>query len=209
MNAPTAKQIPFEWQRLTGAVSDPWAWLRDRNDPDTVAYLQAENAYADDFFAPHAAFVETIFGEIKSRVKETDLAAPVRKGAWWYTTRTEEGSSYPIHCRGAERDSATDNVMLDENAEAAGHEYFSLGAFAVSPDHSLLAWSSDTDGGERYTMRIRDLATGTDVDDVLTDTTWGGCAWSHGPIISVTGFGIHARNCRTTPPPATAFIVTE
>ena len=180
MQAPTAKQIPFEWQRPTGAVSDPWAWLRDRDDPDTIAYLHAENAYAADFFAPQADFIETVFGEIKSRVKETDLAAPVRKGPWWYTTRTEEGSSYAIHCRGVERASAIDHVMLDENTEAEGHEYFSLGAFAVSPDHSLLAWSSDTDGGERYTMRIRDLATGSDLDDVLTDTTWGGCAFSGG-----------------------------
>ena len=182
MKAPTAKQIQFEWQRPTGAASDPWAWLRDRDDPDTIAYLQAENAYADDYFAPHSDFIETVFGEIKSRVKETDLAAPVRKGAWWYTTRTEEGSSYSIHCRGAERASATDHVMFDENVEAQGHEYFSLGAFAVSPDHSLLAWSIDTDGGERYTMRIRDLATGSDLDDVLTDTTWGGCAWSSGAL---------------------------
>jgi oligopeptidase B len=180
MNAPVAKQIPFEWQRPTGAASDPWAWLRNREDPDTIAYLDAENRYADEFFATHSAFVETVFEEIKSRVLETDLEAPVRKDTWWYTSRTEEGKSYPIHCRGTSRETATDNVLLDENIEADGHAYFSLGAFAVSPDHRLLAWSSDTDGGERYTMKFRDLATGAELADTLTDTAWGGCAWSVG-----------------------------
>ena len=180
MNAPVAKQIPFEWQRPTGAVSDPWAWLRNREDPDTIAYLEAENRYADEFFATHSTFVETVFEEIKSRVLETDLEAPVRKDTWWYTSRTEEGKSYPIHCRGASRETATDSVLLDENIEADGHEYFSLGAFAVSPDHRLLAWSSDTDGGERYTMKFRDLSTGAELADTLTDTAWGGCAWSVG-----------------------------
>ncbi|MCU1387803.1 MAG: Protease [Ilumatobacteraceae bacterium] len=178
MEAPVAKQVPFEWTRPTGPSSDPWAWLRDRDDPDTIAYLEAENAYADDWFAPRSAFVETIFEEIKSRVQETDLAAPVRKDGWWYTSRTEQGLSYGIHCRGRTADTASEQTLLDENVEADGHDYFSLGAFDVSPDHRLLAWSSDVDGSERYTMRIRDLDTGTDLDDTLEDTTWGGCAWS-------------------------------
>ncbi|MCU1394582.1 MAG: Protease [Ilumatobacteraceae bacterium] len=178
MDAPRAKQVPFEWSRPTGPMSDPWAWLRDRDDPDTVAYLEAENAYADSWFAPQSAFVDTIFEEIKSRVQETDLAAPVRKDGWWYTSRTEQGLSYGIHCRGRSRDAATTGVMLDENIEAEGHDYFSLSAFDVSPDHRLLAWSSDIDGSERYTMHVRDLDTGKDLPDTLEDTTWGGCAWS-------------------------------
>ncbi|CAB4870941.1 unannotated protein [freshwater metagenome] len=179
MNAPVAKQIPFEWSRPTGAFSDPWAWLRDRDDPETIAYIDAENRFADAFFAPHAPFIETVFNEIKSRVEETDLAAPVRMDQWWYTTRTEEGASYPIHCRGTSRETAGEHVLLDQNVEAGDHEYFSLGAFEVSLDHRLLAWSSDTDGGERYTLRLRDLSTGAELTDVITDTTWGGCAWSH------------------------------
>ncbi len=178
MSAPVAKQVPFEWTRLTGPASDPWAWLRDRDDPDTIAYLEAENTYADQWFAPHHEFIDEVFDEIKSRILETDLAAPVRKDGWWYTTRTEEGQSYGIHCRGRSRESASDTVLLDENIEAAGHDYFSLNSFEVSPDHQLLAWSSDTDGSERYTMRFRDLNNGTDRPDTLIDTTWGGCAWS-------------------------------
>ncbi|MDP2293601.1 MAG: S9 family peptidase [Actinomycetota bacterium] len=178
MHAPIAKQVPHVWQRPTGEVSDPWAWLRDRDDPDTVAYLKAENEYADSWFAQHAELTETIFGEIKSRVQETDLSAPVRKDDWWYVTRTVEGSSYPIHCRGRSAATATEQVLLDENVEAAGHDYFSINAFDVDPQHTVLAWSSDTDGSEQYTVHLRDLDTGLDRAETLSGTTWGGTAWS-------------------------------
>jgi oligopeptidase B len=152
--------------------------LLDRDDPDTVAYLEAENAYCDAWFAPHADTIEMLFEEIRSRVQETDLSAPVRKGDWWYVTRTEEGAAYPIHCRGRTRETAAEATLLDQNAEAAGHDFFSVDAFDVSEDHRWLAWSADTNGSERYTMRIRDLDTGTDLPDVLEGTTWGGTAWS-------------------------------
>ena len=173
-----AKQIDHQWNRPTGPITDPWAWLRDGDDPDTIAYLQAENAHAEDWLDAHRDLVDTVFDEIKSRVQETDLSAPVRRDGWWYVTRTEEGKSYPIHCRGRSAAEATSQVLLDQNVEAEGHEYFSLSAFDPSPDHSLLAWSSDTDGSERYELHIRDLDTGADLPDVIAGTTWGGTAWS-------------------------------
>ena len=154
---PVAPTKPHTWERPTGAVDDPWAWLRNREDPDTIAYLEAENTYADAYFGRHADQIEELFAEIKSRVQETDESVPVRHGPWWYVTRTIEGESYPVFCRGRSIDEASD-VILDCNAEAAGHEYFDVHAVDSSPDHSLLAWSSDTDGGERYTLRVRDLA---------------------------------------------------
>ena len=178
MHAPIAKQVPHTWQRPTGPAADPWAWLRDRNDPDTIAYLDAENRHSDAYFELHAPLVEQLFGEIKSRVQETDLWAPVRNGDWWYVSRTEEGASYPIHCRGRSAETATDHVILDENVEAGDEEYFSVNAFDLDPQQQLLAWSSDTDGSEQYTMRFRDLATGVDLPDELEGTTWGGTAWS-------------------------------
>ena len=178
MQAPVAKQVPHVWSRPTGDTPDPWAWLRDRDDPDTIAYLDDENRFSDAWFAEHAHTVDAVFGEIKSRVQETDLAAPVRKGEWWYVTRTEEGSSYAIHCRGRSADAATEHVILDENVEADGHDYFSLGAFDVNPQQTLVAWSNDIDGGEYYTVRFRDLTTGIDLPDELVDTSWGGTAWS-------------------------------
>ena len=175
---PVAPTKPHTWERPTGAVDDPYAWLRNREDPDTIAYLEAENAYAAAFFERHADQVEELFAEIKSRVQETDESVPVRHGPWWYVTRTIEGESYPVFCRGRSIDDAAD-VILDCNAEAAGHEYFDVHAVDASPDHSLLAWSSDIDGGERYTLRVRDLATGDDLPDELTGTSsWGGVAWS-------------------------------
>jgi oligopeptidase B len=165
------------WKRASGPVEDPWAWLRDRDDPDTIAYLEAENAYADAWFERLADLREQIFGEIKSRTQETDLSVPVQHGPWWYVSRTVEGLDYPIHCRGTTAETATEHVLLDQNAEAVGHAFFDLGAFDVSPDHRRLAWSADVSGGERFTMRIRDLDTGTDLDDVLEDTYYS-TAWS-------------------------------
>ena len=97
----------------------------------------------------------------------------MRKGEWWYTARTVEGLDYPIHCRGTSRDTATEHVLLDENVEAAGSDFFSLGLFEISPDHALAAWSSDVDGSEQYTLRIRDLATGDDLADLLEGTSAG------------------------------------
>ena len=179
MNQPVAKQVPHVWHRPTGDAVDPWAWLRDRDDPDTIAYLEAENAHADAWFAPHTALTQTLFDELKSRVQETDVSVPVRKGEWWYTSRTEEGASYPIHCRGASRETATEVVLIDENLEAQGHDYFSLGIFDVSPDQRWLAWAADLDGSEEYTIRFRDLTTGADIDEVVEGvSTWGGSAWA-------------------------------
>ena len=123
---PVAPTRPHQWKRPTGVVEDPWAWLADRDDPATIAYLEAENAYSDQYFAEpaRAALVESVFQEIKSRVQETDLSVPVLHGGWWYVTRTIEGRSYPVFCRS--RDEAVpdtpDSVILDCNAEADGHD---------------------------------------------------------------------------------------
>jgi oligopeptidase B len=175
---PAAKQVPHVWDRPTGPVDDPFAWLADRDDPDTVAYLEAENAYTVAWFARHDGLVEEVFGEIRSRVQEDDLSAPVRRGDWWYVSRTIEGKSYPVHCRGGSAERAEDVVLLDENLLADGLDYFALDAFDVSRDDRFLAWSSDTDGSERYTMRIRDLVEHVDLADTIEGTTWGGTAWS-------------------------------
>src|SRR5262245_48869632 len=115
---PAAKRVPHTWLRPTGPADDPWAWLSDRNDPDTIAYLEAENAFADAWLEEHADLVDAVFDEIKARTQETDDSVPVRKGPWWYVTRTEEGKSYAIHCRGTSRDSATRSPVIDENVQA-------------------------------------------------------------------------------------------
>ena len=171
--------MPHTWHRAGGDVDDHYAWLRDRDDPDTIAYLEQENEHAAAWFERHRELTEQIFDEIRSRVQETDISAPVPMADWFYSSRTEEGRSYPIHCRGRSVDAATDELVLDQNAEADGHDFFDVGAFELSPDHRLLAWSSDTNGDEHYTLRFRDIAHQHDLDDRVHDTTWAGVAWSN------------------------------
>jgi oligopeptidase B len=173
---PVAKRIPVEVARHTGPVVDDYAWLLDRDDPDTLGYLRAENAYADAWFEPLGPLREELFDEIKRRTQETDLSVPIPKGPWRYYTRTVEGMSYPLHCRRPDG-GGDEQLLLDENAQAAEHDFFALGAFDVSPDHGLVAWSMDVDGGEEYTLRFRDLGTGRDLPDTVARTYYG-TAWS-------------------------------
>ena len=156
---------------------DDWYWLRDRDDPAVISYLEAENAYAESVLAPAAELRDRIYGEIRSRVQETDQSAPVPDGEWSYYSRTIEGRQYPVHCRRARDGGADEQVLLDENTLAAGHDYFSLGGFEISPDHRVLAYSTDLTGAERYTLRFRDLTTGVDLDDLVDNVTYG-LAWA-------------------------------
>src|SRR5207247_10916830 len=130
---------------------------------------------------PTKSLEAALFAEIKGRVQETDLTAPMAKGPWWYYSRTVEGSQYRIYCRRPRRGASEtaveamartdgEQVLLDENAMAAGHDYFALGAFRVSPDHRLLAYSTDVAGDEVYTLRARDLDTGADLPDAVPNT---------------------------------------
>ncbi len=155
--------------------------MLDVTDEEFLSYLRAENDYAHGWFNANADLTAKIVEEIRSRVQETDQSPAVRAGNWWYSSRTVEGLSYPIHCRAASRDEAeTDDahVILDQNLEATDHEFFDLGAFEPNHQHDLIAWSADTAGNEHYTLRIRDTATGLDLNDAIPDTTWGGVAWS-------------------------------
>ncbi len=158
---------------------DEWYWLRDRDDPAVVAYLEAENDYARTALAHTDALQQRLFDEIKGRIQETDVSAPVRKGRWDYFTRTIEGLQYAIH--GRRRAGAPvgedEMVLLDENVLAEGHGFFALGALSVNPAQRLLAYSVDFDGSERFEMRFRDLSRGTDLDDVVPDTYYG-AAWA-------------------------------
>ncbi len=152
--------------------------MRDVDDPALLDHLRAENDYADAAFEPLEELRTTIFDEIRSRVQETDMSTPVGHGPWWYVTSTIEGRSYPIHHRGPTASQADATVLLDENVEAEGHEYFDLGAFDISVDHRRLAWSMDTAGDEHYSLHVRELTDGTDLDDRIDDTANAGVAWS-------------------------------
>src|SRR6266852_5965384 len=132
---PVARRIPHVLTEHGDRREDDWYWLRNRDDPEVIAYLEAENKYADAMLAPLVPLRDRIFDEIKARVQETDESAPVGEGPWEYTARTEEGSQYAIHCRRPRGEgAAAARVVLDENSLAEGHDYFSLGGFEVTPD---------------------------------------------------------------------------
>jgi oligopeptidase B len=188
--APVARRIPTERTHHGDTFTDDYAWLADQDSPETIAYLEAENTYTETVTAGQAALREAIFGEIKARTQETDLSVPTRKGNWWYYARTMAGKQYAVHCRrevmpgdssppmtldGAPLDG--EEVLLDGNELAGDGEFFSLGMLATSPDGRLLAYSTDFAGSERFTVRIKDLATGTVLPDEIPDTFYG-CAWS-------------------------------
>ena len=117
-----------------------------------------------------------LFDEMLARIQEDDSSVPVRKGPWLYYSRTEEGRPYRVYCRRSD-EASEEQIILDVNLLAEAHEYFSLGAFAVSPDHRLLAYTTDTDGSERFTLRVRSLQTGEDLPHTVADLKWS-IAWA-------------------------------
>ena len=139
---------------------DEYFWMRDKTDPELAAYLEAENAYADAVMKPTEPFQAALYQEMLGRIQETDLSVPYRERGYFYYSRTEEGRQYPILCRKKESLEAPEEVMLDLNVLAAGHKFFSLGAYAVSDDGSLLAYSIDLTGFREYTLQVKDLRTG-------------------------------------------------
>ncbi|WP_084582824.1 S9 family peptidase [Sphingomonas azotifigens] len=170
---PVAATRPHSFTRHGITIEDPWAWLRDPGypevtDKDVLAYLKAENAYFDAIMAPHKPLSETLFQEMRGRIKEDEASVPQKDGDWLYWTDHEVGAEYARWWRkpvaGGE-----DQLILDETPLAAGKEYFRLGEISVSPDGRLLAYAYDDNGSERFEVRVKDLATG----ELLPDTISG------------------------------------
>ncbi|MCW3843645.1 prolyl oligopeptidase family serine peptidase, partial [Micromonospora yasonensis] len=187
---PVAKRVPSERTHHGDTVVDEYAWLAAKDDPETIAYLTAENAYTEARTAHLEQLRATLFEETRRRTQETDLSVPTRKDGYWYYTRTVEGQQYGVQCRRAVRDGETappvsadgapldgEEVLLDGNQLAEGHDFFALGAFDVSPDGRWLAYSTDFSGDERFTLRIKDVSTGEVLPDEIPDTFYG-TAWS-------------------------------
>lgn len=172
---PVAKRVPHVRTVHGESVTDDYYWLLDRDDPDTIAYLEAENAWTEAATAHLAPLRDRLFEEIKARVQETDLSVPARKGPWWYVSRTLEGAQYPVLCRRRHADDeAGEQVLIDGNALAGDSPYFDLGVAAVSPDHRMLAFSVDLEGDERYHLRFMDLDRGGLLDDEVSPVAAGG-----------------------------------
>ncbi len=170
---PMAKKV-VQADTLFGDIrTDPYFWLREKENPEVIDYLNAENDYTEAMMAHTEKLQKKLYKEMLGRIKETDLSVPVRKDDYYYYSRTEEGQQYPIHCRKKSSMDADEEILLDENEMAKGYDQFELGIFNVSPDHTLLAYSSDTTGSELYTLYIKDLETSALFADQIPNTAYG------------------------------------
>jgi oligopeptidase B len=156
---------------------DPYYWMREKDNPEVIAYLEAENTYTDAVMAPTAALREQLYKEIVGRIQETDTSPPTYFKGYWHYTRTVEGLDYEIYCRRPESMEAPEQVLLDGNLLAQGHGYFELGFVEASPDQKLLAYATDLTGAELFELRFRDVDTGAELDDVVRDVYYG-FAWA-------------------------------
>ena len=172
---PVAKRVP-KVDSVHGDVrQDDYHWLRQKDDPEVIAYLKAENAYTDAVMEPTTRLQETLYREILARIKEDDSTVPYRRDGHLYYTRTEKGKQYPIYCRKAGSWEAPEEVTLDLNRLAEGHEFLALGAYAVSDDGRRLAYSLDFTGARDYTLYVKDLASGellADRIDKVSTVAW-------------------------------------
>ena len=169
---PVAARKPHTVTAPFGAArEDPYYWLRDdtRQDPQMLAYLAAENAYADRVLAPTKALQDTLYEEIVGRIKQDDSSVPYEKRGYLYYTRFDTGADYPILARRKGAMSAPEEVLLDQPAMASGNSYFAVGDAAVSPNDRLLAYAEDTVGRRQYVLKVKDLATGRVLEDSVTD----------------------------------------
>lgn len=170
---PVAKRLPKLLRAHLRERVDDYFWLRDRDDPDTMAYLKAENEYFKTVMGPRKPLEDALYKEMLARIQETDLSVPTRKDDYYYYARTEQGRQYSIYCRKRGSLEAAEQLILDGNKMAEGQKYFRLGNFATSPDHRLLAYSVDNSGDEEYETRIRDMETGQDLADLIPGTYYG------------------------------------
>ena len=150
---------------------DDYYWLRERDNPEVTAYLEAENEYSRAVMAPTEALQERLFDEIKGRIKQTDMSVPYREGDYTYHSRYEDGREYPIYCRTPIGDTGAEVVLLDVNLLAEGHDFCQVSGREVSPNQRLLAYATDFEGRRIHTIRIKDLATGETLGDELTGVT--------------------------------------
>jgi oligopeptidase B len=175
LRPPQARREPVEHILHGDLRVDDYAWLRQKENPEVIRHLEAENAYTNAFLKPTVGFQEKLYQEMLGRILQTDLSVPYRLRGYLYFTRTEEGKQYPIHCRRLDVEGSTEELLLELNDLARGYSFLGLGAFEVSDDNQLLAYSLDTTGFRQYTLRIKDLRAGADLPesfDRVTSAAW-------------------------------------
>ncbi|HWF02587.1 MAG TPA: oligopeptidase B, partial [Candidatus Angelobacter sp.] len=174
---PTAKAIHTENDINGGKLVDDYHWLRDKSNPEVAQYLNAENAYADSVMAPTAALQQKLYDEMVSHIKETDVNVPYKYGGYFYYSRWEKGQQYQIFARKKGSVDAAEEITLNVNELAKGQPFMSLGAYEMSDDGNLLAYTTDNTGYRQYKLRVRDLRTGKD-SEVIADRV-GSVTWAN------------------------------
>lgn len=176
---PIAKKIPYEITVHGHRRVDDYYWMREKTNPEVIAYLEAENEYTAQMTEHLQDFQEALYNEMIGRIQETDDSVPTRRGNYYYYYRTEEGKQYQIHCRKKDSLEAEEEIILDINQLADGFTYFRVGILRVSPDHRLLAYAVDTSGAEDYVMRFKDLEIGEHLPDELPNTSFYSAEWGN------------------------------
>lgn len=175
---PVAPKQPKTIELHGDSRPDPYFWLREKTNPEVIAYLESENTYTASVMKDTEELQAKLYKEIVARIKETDLSVPVRRKGFYYYTRTEQGKQYPIWCRKKGSLDAPEEILIDGNLLAEGKKYFSVGAVAASPDQQILAYAIDTDGNEVYTIHFKDLRTGLPLPDRIPKAT-ASVAWAN------------------------------
>jgi oligopeptidase B len=175
---PMAKAQPVELEEHGHVRIDNYYWLKERDNPEVIAYLKAENAYTEAVMAHTKGLQETLFEEMKGRIKPDDASVPYKLDDYWYYVRYEEDKEYPIHCRKKGSLEAEEEVMLDVNELAEGHEHFRVRGVEVSFGQDILAYAYDAVGRRLYTIRFKNLTTGETLPDVIPDVT-GNLEWAN------------------------------
>nr|WP_233268415.1 S9 family peptidase [Cellulophaga sp. L1A9] len=174
---PVAKKMPKSLEIHGDTRIDDYYWLNDREDEEVLAYLNEEKSYYEKMMQHTVSFQNTLFDEMKSRIKEDDSSVPYRQNGYWYSTRYELGKEYPIYSRKADMDNAISKELFDCNTMAEGFDYFKLGGIAVSPNNELAVFGVDNVSRREYTLKIKNLTTGEVYDDIIEQTT-GGAVWA-------------------------------
>ncbi|WP_233164250.1 S9 family peptidase [Snuella sedimenti] len=178
IDAPSAKKIPQELQIHGDIRIDNYYWLNNRENPEVIDYLNAENAYTKQEMKHTERFQEALFEEMKGRIKEDDTTVPYKFNGYWYITRYEKGKDYPVYVRKKETLEAPEEILFDCNEMAKDHAYFNLGRIVISPDNKLACFSVDTVSRRQYTIQIKNLETGEVYPDKILNTT-GGATWAN------------------------------
>ena len=175
---PKAKKINKILKIHDHERNDEYYWLNERDNPDVIEYLKAENTYRDSYMKEYKSLENEIFEEIKSRIKEDDSSVPYKDNGYYYYTRYEQGKQYPIYCRKKDNLESKEEILIDANIMSEGHEYFRIGGIDISPNNKIMAYSVDTISRRLYTVYFKNLETGEQKSSIIPNTS-GGVSWAN------------------------------